>query len=112
MVEEVKKLSERSSGSPAMQGIGYRHLKEYLDGKVSWEVALSGWKRDTKRFAKRQETWFKAEPAIRWFDLEKDELPERTADRILEWLRTRLSYAPYMNFTSEQSERSCTENRM
>jgi tRNA dimethylallyltransferase len=105
MIEEVKKLSKHSGQSPAMQGIGYRHLKGYLDGEVSREVALREWKRDTKRFAKRQETWFRAEPAIRWFDLERDEPPDRTADHVLEWLRTRLVHAPDMNLSSEQSER-------
>ena len=87
-LEEVKRLlaGGYSEQSPAMQGLGYRHLEEYLGGEIPWEAALQKWKRDTKRFAKRQETWFKAEPAILWFDLEKNEPADRTADRILEYL--------------------------
>jgi tRNA dimethylallyltransferase len=90
MVEEVKKHLKYAGRSLAMQGLGYRHLKEYLAGEISWDAALREWKRDTKRFAKRQETWFKAEPAIHWFDLEKNEPAERTADRVLLWLETAL----------------------
>lgn len=88
MIEEVKRLLTRgySEQTPAMQGLGYRHLRNYLHGTSPWEVALQRWKQDTKRFAKRQETWFKADPAITWFDLKEDDPSKKTADRILEWL--------------------------
>jgi tRNA dimethylallyltransferase len=103
MIEEVKKLLARGSPglpaarlpdgqgqagrTPAMQGLGYRHLRDYLRGAASWEAALGRWKRDTKRFAKRQETWFRADPAIPWFDLGPEEPAERTAEKILNWLK-------------------------
>jgi len=97
MIEEVKRLMSREySGlpighlcqTPAMQGLGYRHLRDHFNGATSWEAALKRWRRDTKRFAKRQETWFKAEPGIVWFDLEPKESADQTAEKILIWLET------------------------
>jgi len=54
----------------AMQSIGYRHMTAYLEGAVSWEDMVSTLKRDTRRYAKRQFTWFRADPEIKWFERE------------------------------------------
>jgi tRNA dimethylallyltransferase len=73
---EVKKLLEM--GYPAqlksMQSIGYRHLVEFLEGRLSWEECVRTLKRDTRRFAKRQFTWFGADPQIKWH--EPDQISE------------------------------------
>lgn len=53
----------------AMQGIGYRQLVAYLDGLITLEEAVSLIKRDTRRFAKRQMTWFGKDDRIQWFDI-------------------------------------------
>jgi len=50
-----------------LQALGYRHLINYLTGRWSWEEALTLLTRDTRRYAKRQRTWFGADPAVRWF---------------------------------------------
>jgi tRNA dimethylallyltransferase len=50
----------------AMQSIGYRHMVDYLKGRLTWEEAVRTLKRDTRRFAKRQFTWFKADHEIHW----------------------------------------------
>ena len=50
-----------------LQAIGYRHLVNFLTGRWSWEEALELLKRDTRRYAKRQLTWFRADPEVRWF---------------------------------------------
>lgn len=67
-VEEVRGLLDR--GYPetlkSMQSIGYRHLADALGGRVSMAEALDTLKRDTRRYAKRQMTWFRAVPGIRW----------------------------------------------
>lgn len=52
---------------PPMQSLGYRHMLNYLDGEWSWEKALELLARDTRRYAKRQCTWFKADSEIKWF---------------------------------------------
>ncbi len=55
----------------AMQSIGYRHITDFLNGKYSWEETVRILKRDTRRYAKRQITWFKADPEMIWMDPEK-----------------------------------------
>ncbi len=50
-----------------LQALGYRHLINYLTGRWSWEEALTLLTRDTRRYAKRQLTWFSSDPEIRWF---------------------------------------------
>jgi len=50
-----------------LQALGYRHLINYLTGRWSWDEALTLLARDTRRYAKRQLTWFGSDPSIRWF---------------------------------------------
>jgi len=50
----------------SMQSIGYRHLVDFIKGRCSWDEAMRTLKRDTRRYAKRQLTWFKADPEIVW----------------------------------------------
>ena len=49
-----------------MQGIGYRQMTAYLHGELSLERAIELIKRDTRRYAKRQWTWFKRDSEIHW----------------------------------------------
>jgi len=51
-----------------LQALGYRHLINYLTGRWGWEEALTLLSRDTRRYAKRQLTWFGSDPEIRWFN--------------------------------------------
>ncbi len=69
LLEEVKRLLEQgfSPELKPLQSIGYRHMVAYLLGRLPWEEALRQMKRDTRRYAKRQLTWFKADPEVRWF---------------------------------------------
>lgn len=70
MLQEVQMLlqSGYTPDQPALKGLGYRHVIEYLQGRVSWDEAVRLWKRDTRRFAKRQITWFRKEPGVHWVD--------------------------------------------
>src|SRR3954465_4939837 len=75
-LDEVEALlrQEFSPTLPAFQAIGYRQLVRYLEGKVSLQLAVEDIVRETRRFAKRQETWFRKEPEVAWFsaqDLER-----------------------------------------
>lgn len=67
--EEVAGLLSRglSPDLPAFQAIGYRQLVRHLEGKGSLEQAVAETIRETRRFAKRQETWFRREPEVTWF---------------------------------------------
>ncbi|MEA2604121.1 MAG: tRNA dimethylallyltransferase [Acidobacteriota bacterium] len=75
-LEEVGELLRRgfSPTLPAFQAIGYRQLVRHLEGMGSLELAVADIVRETRRFAKRQETWFRKEPEVTWFsaqDLER-----------------------------------------
>ena len=68
-VREVKDLIEQGLDPrlKPLRSLGYRHIICYLQGLCSLDEAISEIKRDTKRYAKRQLTWFKKDPQIRWF---------------------------------------------
>lgn len=67
-LDEVKGLIARgySASLKSMQSIGYRHLVDYIEGRSSWEECVRTMKRDHRRYAKRQLTWFGADPEIIW----------------------------------------------
>ncbi len=67
-LEEVKELLSRYPPDlKPLQALGYRHLINFLSGRWTWEEALTLLARDTRRYAKRQLTWFGSDPEIRWF---------------------------------------------
>lgn len=51
----------------ALQTVGYREFFEYFDGRITRDEAIELIKRNSRRYAKRQLTWFRRDPAIRWF---------------------------------------------
>lgn len=62
----------------ALQTVGYRELFSYLEGEISLEFAIEEIKKNTRRFAKRQLTWFKKNEDTKWFDYltERNEIIE------------------------------------
>jgi tRNA dimethylallyltransferase len=68
-LEEVKFLLDKgySHRLKPLQSLGYRHIISFLKGKVSFDEAVSQLRRDTRHYAKRQLTWFRADPEIRWY---------------------------------------------
>jgi tRNA dimethylallyltransferase len=67
LVEEVRGLAEKHSWDlTAMSGIGYKQIGYFLKGKMTLPEAIELIKRDTRRYAKRQMTWFKRDKNIRW----------------------------------------------
>ena len=73
LLEEVQKLKEMGyhRNMVSMQGLGYKEILDYLDGKTTLEDAIYILKRETRHFAKRQLTWFRRERAVSWFDKSK-----------------------------------------
>ena len=68
LVEEVKGLMAMgcTRDMVSMQGLGYKEIIDYLEGKCTLEEAVYTIKRDTRHFAKRQITWFKREKDVIW----------------------------------------------
>jgi tRNA dimethylallyltransferase len=70
LVAEVQKLKDMGCTRQmvSMQGLGYKEILDYLDGKCSLEEAVYIIKRETRHFAKRQLTWFRREREVIWLD--------------------------------------------
>lgn len=71
LVAEVEELLRRGChrGLVSMQGLGYKEIAAYLEGEMTYEEAVTLLKRDTRRFAKRQLSWFRHMKDIRWVDV-------------------------------------------
>jgi len=71
LVEEVESLLSRKHNN-ALITVGYRELFEYFDGTVTLDRAIENIKTNTRRFAKRQMTWYRRDTTINWFDYQTD----------------------------------------
>ena len=90
LVDEVKKLASMGydKNSVAMQGLGYKEILAYLRGEMSLEDAIYILKRDTRRYAKRQMTWFRRIENVHWIDLDKCEREEEILKNIKYYIAT------------------------
>jgi tRNA dimethylallyltransferase len=70
LVEEVRGLLAAGYGAAGvmLQTIGYREIAQYLSGKLTLAAAVDAAKRESRRLAKRQMTWFRREPGVVWLD--------------------------------------------
>lgn len=82
LLEEVRGLLPDRALS-ALHTVGYTELFDYLDGKITLEEAVSAIQQNTRQYAKRQLTWFRRDPAIRWFT------PE-AADAVIDYCKEQL----------------------
>lgn len=71
LIEEAQKLHQYKKLN-ALQTVGYRELFEYFEGNFTKEFAIEEIKKNSRRFAKRQGTWFRKDPEIIWFDFQED----------------------------------------
>ncbi len=87
-VSEVEGLlaAGRDQEMPAFQAIGYRQLARHVRGEVGLDQAVEETVRETRRFAKRQTTWFRREPDVTWFQADD---PGATLSRVLDFLKNR-----------------------
>ena len=89
LLDEIKALKKRgcTSDMVSMQGIGYKEMLKYLDGDYTLEEAVEKVKQESRRFAKRQLTWFRREKDVIWIDKDKHEYDE---SRILQFIEKTL----------------------
>ncbi|WP_299452527.1 tRNA (adenosine(37)-N6)-dimethylallyltransferase MiaA [uncultured Microscilla sp.] len=83
LLEEVKALYPYKNHN-ALQTVGYKEVFDYMDGKHDWEEAVRLLKRNSRRYAKRQMTWFRRDEEIHWFSPQK-------IDTIIDWVDRRMS---------------------
>lgn len=84
LLEEAKSL-EKHKTLNALNTVGYKELFEFMDGNVSLEKAIENIKTNTRRFAKRQLTWYRKDDRVNWFDYQKTpkEIIEKLKDKYL-----------------------------
>lgn len=70
LVDEVKSLYDQNIEGQSVKAIGYKELYEYFDGSNTLEEATENIKLHSRRFAKRQYTWFRNKMDVHWYDVE------------------------------------------
>ena len=70
-LQEVESLMGMGYGAELkpMRGLGYKQMVQFILNKVDWDEAVRQMKRDTRHYARRQWTWFKADQEVRWYDV-------------------------------------------
>ncbi len=86
LVEETRRLLKQGlrENRTAMQAIGYREVVRLLDGEYSLEETKTMLKRNSRRYAKRQLTWFRKDDRITWYKLDEYETREQVYGTLLE----------------------------
>ncbi|PAB61141.1 tRNA (adenosine(37)-N6)-dimethylallyltransferase MiaA [Anaeromicrobium sediminis] len=92
LLEEVKKLMklDLDVDNISMKGLGYKEIIKYLKGEYTLEKAVDILKRDTRRYAKRQITWFKRYDEMQWFDINKYDGKEDLMEDIIKYIEGKL----------------------
>jgi tRNA dimethylallyltransferase len=68
LIEETRELLARFGRCPALDSLGYRQAAQYLDGALTHEQAVAAASQGHRNYAKRQLTWFRREPEVRWLN--------------------------------------------
>ncbi|NJR40348.1 MAG: tRNA (adenosine(37)-N6)-dimethylallyltransferase MiaA [Leptolyngbyaceae cyanobacterium CSU_1_4] len=85
-VAEVEALAEKYGDLPLLKTLGYREIGQYLAGEIDLEAAKALTVLHTRQFAKQQRTWFRADPAIAWFDSDSPDLFAKVWDHVQRFL--------------------------
>lgn len=72
LLEETKRFFENEHSQTAKQAIGYKELKPFLNGEITLDEAAENLKRETRRYAKRQLSWFRRNENINWLYIDKE----------------------------------------
>lgn len=92
LVDEVSSLIKKGYGKNlvSMRGIGYKEIIEYLEGNTDYEEAVNTLKQNTRRFAKRQYTWFLKDENVKWFSMDNPSEIDKTLDSIVEYISKKI----------------------
>ncbi len=89
LVDELKNVLAMgySRNLPSLDTVGYKEWFSYLDGIESFEECLEKVKRNSRRYAKRQLTWFRARPEVEWFNATNRDEVEKKLNEVEDWKR-------------------------
>ena len=90
LVDEVRSLLDNPEGlsRQARQALGYKEVIQYLEDGLTLDDTKEMVKLNTRRFSKRQMTWFRSFPDVQWLEAEEDEGPESISQRVITLLDT------------------------
>lgn len=71
----------------SMMSLGYRQWRDFAEGAVEKEHAVSEWKKEERKYAKRQTTWFRRDRRINWFDISKAEYGKKVENLVKKWYK-------------------------
>ncbi len=88
LVDEVKSLLSKgyTKDMTSMQAIGYKEVLDYFDGKVTLDEIKDIIKQSSRRYAKRQLTWFRKDKRVKWFEIDKFEDSKEALENIVEYI--------------------------
>jgi tRNA dimethylallyltransferase len=91
LIEEVSGILKSGYGKElnSLNTVGYKEIIQYLDGEISIDRAIELIKRNTRRYAKRQMTWFNADNRIRWFEISSVKDLDLLAEKIVKEINER-----------------------
>ncbi|MED1201915.1 tRNA (adenosine(37)-N6)-dimethylallyltransferase MiaA [Heyndrickxia acidicola] len=91
LLGEVKTLYDRKVRNvQSIQAIGYKELYEYFDGRISLENAIEQLKQNSRRYAKRQLTWFRNKMDVAWFDMSNQAEKQKKIEDISNYIAGKL----------------------
>ncbi|MGM0873800.1 MAG: tRNA (adenosine(37)-N6)-dimethylallyltransferase MiaA [Bacillota bacterium] len=93
LIEEVKQLYDKGiRNTQAIQAIGYKELYDYFDEKITYDDAINMLKRNSRRYAKRQLTWFRNKMDVNWFDMTPPIKHDEMVDEIFTYIAGKLQF--------------------
>jgi tRNA dimethylallyltransferase len=89
LVQEVEMLMKKgyTVDMNALNTVGYKEVFEYIAGNITENEMIEEIKKNSRRYAKRQLTWFRKDTRIQWLDINKKSQPEQIADKIMDRLK-------------------------
>ncbi len=92
----------------SMKSLGYRQMAGYLEGDYDFDEGVRQLKRDTRRYAKRQMTWFRAEPGLQWVEVGADDTARSVARRLLPMIESFAATSPRDGAFDDAAAGECT----
>lgn len=85
--EEVKKLIDSGVdwNDQSMMSLGYRQWRDFAEGAVDKETAVAEWKKEERKYAKRQMVWWKRDGRIQWFDIRERQYQKKVENLVKRW---------------------------